>query len=181
MLGGREREKVGSKSSAVAHHRQLRETCARPCSLYSSSISVREIKLKQKKKSRTIFHLMWSRPAFRSLPTRQRLAGWERRHHAKFPRLLSLSLSHHWRRRRELRHLNTFEFDRGRLGTLSLSTIPPDDEALSEPKIPGLSLQSSLRRRRRRDVITCSTVLSTYVYNIIKTPNYSVLGVVAYI
>ncbi len=82
---------------------------------------------------------------------------------------------------RELRHLNTFEFDRGRLGTLSLSTIPPDDEALSEPKIPGLSLQSSLRRRRRRDVITCSTVLSTYVYNIIKTPNYSVLGVVAYI
>lgn len=168
MLGGGRESKVGSKSSAVAHHRQLRETCARPCSLslYLSLLLIHfrsgnKIETKNRKKSQTIFHLMWSRPAFRSLPTRQGLVGRERRHHAKFPRLL-FCLSSVATTTRELRHLNTFEFDRGRLGTHSLCLLlyPPDDEALDEPKIPGLSLQSSLWRRR--DVITCSTVLSTY-------------------
>ena len=71
-----------------------------------------------------------------------------RRHHE------NSKLSH------ELRHLNTFEFDRGRLGTLSLYRPSIYDEALDAySKIPGLPSQ----RRRRRDVITCLTVFCTSI------------------
>ena len=93
-----------------------------------------------KKRFQTLFKIGW-RSCLPFVPA-------TRRHHE------NSKLSH------ELRHLNTFEFDRGRLGTLSLCRPSIYDEALDAySKIPGLPSQ----RRRRRDVITCLTVFCTSI------------------